>query len=88
MTLFFSKIEILGELYLTNKDNEALADFIQSNDLGLPLAYLASEGLCEVSAEGERYIEETWNNLLSAFAIKDDKFDSLDDVLLASKLRK
>ena len=58
MTDFSNKCNILGELYINYKDNSKLKDFLEFNDLGLPLAYLSSENLCELSADGERYIEE------------------------------
>ena len=45
MTDFTKVCEILGTLYVNYKDDEELQDFIEFNDLGLPLAFLASENL-------------------------------------------
>ena len=38
MTDFSNKVDILGAFYLTYRDNNELKDFIEFNDLGLPLA--------------------------------------------------
>ena len=81
MTTDFSKqIEILGQFYQNYRDDENLADFIEFNDLGLPLAYFASEGLCQVSDDGMKYIAETWELLLTSLEIKDEGFDSLNQI--------
>jgi hypothetical protein len=81
MTTDFSKqLSILGEFYQNYKDDVDLADFIDFNDLGLPLAYFASEGLCQVSDDGMRYIAETWDLFLVALEIKDEGFESLNQI--------
>ncbi len=38
-TTFENKCAILADLWLNYKDNEELEDFVEYNDLGLPLAY-------------------------------------------------
>lgn len=80
-TNFSKKTEILGEFYFTYKDDSELSDFIEFNDLGLPLAYLASEGLCTVSEEGTQYINETWNILMTALGIEDIGFDNIENMM-------
>ena len=83
MTGFSNKCAILGALYANYKHDPKLSDFIEFNDLGLPLAYLTSEGLCELSTDGERYIEETWELFLASMNLNDTGFDELDDVFNA-----
>lgn len=83
MTGFVKKCAILGDLYANYGHDPKLADFIEFNDLGLPLAYLTSEGLCELSTDGERYIEETWELFLASMSLNDTGFDELDDVFNA-----
>lgn len=81
MTTDFSKqVEILGEFYQNYKDDEALEDFIEFNDLGLPLAYLTSEGLCEATEDGKKYISETWSLFLASLSLKDEGFESLNQI--------
>ena len=83
MTDFTNICEILGSLYANYKDDEDLKDFIEFNDLGLPLAYFVSEGLAEVSDDGARYITETWQLFLASMDIQDTGWDSLDQIFAA-----
>jgi hypothetical protein len=81
MTDFSSVCDILGDLHSNYKDDKNFKDFIEFNDLGLPLAYLTSQNLCEVSDDGARYITETWDLFLAGLNIKDEGFETLDDLL-------
>ena len=83
MTDFTNMCEILGSLYANYKEDEDLKDFIEFNDLGLPLAYFVSEGLAEVSDDGARYITETWQLFLASMDIQDTGWDSLDQIFAA-----
>ena len=83
MTDFTNICEILGSLYANYKDDEDLKDFIEFNDLGLPLAYFVSEGLAEVSDDGARSITETWQLFLASMDIQDTGWDSLDQIFAA-----
>ena len=80
-TTFENKCAILADLWLNYKSNEELEDFIEYNDLGLPLAHLANQGLCSITNEGEGYIEETWLLFLDAFGVEDLGFQTLDEFL-------
>lgn len=81
MTDFTKVCEILGLLYANYKEDEEFKDFIDFNDLGLPLAYFASERLCEVSDDGARYIMETWLLFLKGLGLEDTGvWDNLEDV--------
>jgi len=82
MTDFTKVCEILGSLYSNYRDDEELDYFMDFNDLGLPLAYLSAENLCQVSDDGARYIMETWNLFLQSLNLEDTgNWDSLDDLL-------
>lgn len=87
MVTDFTKVcEILGLLYANYKEDEEFQDFIDFNDLGLPLAYFASERLCEVSDDGARYIMETWLLFLKGLGLEDTGgWDNLDDVFEAAE---
>jgi len=84
VTDFSDKVDILGELYANYRDDDNFKDFIEFNDLGLPLAYLSREGLCEVSDDGQRYILETWELFIKSLGLNDIGFNDLDEVLQAS----
>ena len=81
MTDFSSICDILGDLYSNYKEDKNFGDFIEFNDLGLPLAYLTSENLCEPSDDGIRYVTETWELFLAGLKVKDEGFEDLDQLL-------
>ncbi len=81
MTDFSSICDILGKLYSNYKEDKNFRDFIEFNDLGLPLAYLTSENLCEPSDDGIRYVTETWDLFLAGLKVKDEGFEDLDQLL-------
>ena len=80
MTDFTKMCDVLGSLYANYKEEEEFKDFIDFNDLGLPLAYFVSEGLCEVSDDGARYITETWQLFLASMDLQDIGWNSLDEM--------
>jgi hypothetical protein len=84
-TDFSKKIEILGQFYMRYRDEGEMSDFIEFNDIGLPLAYLTAEGLCEISDDGAKYIAETWDIFLSSLGLQDEGFHDLDQMLSKSK---
>jgi hypothetical protein len=76
---------ILAELYSDYKEDPGFVEFISFNDLGLPLAYLEKENLCNVTGDGEKYITETWQIFLASLNLDDQGFESLDEVLAAAE---
>ena len=84
MTSFSDILNILGQLYSNYKEDENFKDFIEYNDMGLPLAYLASEGLCDVTPDGGRYITETWSLFIDMLGVEDTGFENLDDLFEAA----
>jgi hypothetical protein len=81
MTDFSNVCDILGELYANYKDDKEFSDFIEFNDLGLPLAYMVRENLAVPSDDGARYIVETWDLFLKSLNVEDSGFTDLDSVL-------
>jgi hypothetical protein len=80
-TTFTNKCEILGELWMDYREDEEFTDFIEYNDLGLPLAYMISAGIVEtITPKGEEITEETFDLFLGAMNLKDTGFDTLNDV--------
>lgn len=83
MTSIETKCSILSDLWINYKGDEGFADFIEYNDIGLPLAYLLNAGL--VKPEGELphgFINETFDLLLAALDLEEDTgFDDLDQLL-------
>jgi hypothetical protein len=83
-TTFSNKTIILADLWLNYRDDEEFQDFIEYNDLGLPLAYAYANGiLTELTSMAESFIEEAWNLLLAGMELEDTGFETLDDLLEA-----
>jgi hypothetical protein len=80
VTDFENQASILAKLYMNYKDDVQFEDFVEYNDVGLPLAYLMSEGLSIPTDDGVRYIQETWELFLGGLDIEDTGFETLEDV--------
>lgn len=77
-----TKTEILAELWLNYRDDPEFTDFVEYNDLGLPLAYAILQGIVNTSVSAESFIEETFNLLLAALDISEDLgYNDLYDLL-------
>lgn len=84
-TPFGNRCSILGQLWVDYKNDEMFGDFVEYNDLGLPLAFAVAEGIVDINQEVDRYINETWLLLLSGLGLEDTGFNDLDDMLSAVK---
>jgi hypothetical protein len=81
MTTFENKCLILADLWLNYRDDEQFEDFIQYNDMGLPLAYALAEGIVKGTEMSTKFIDETFDLLLGGLAIEDNEWDNLEDML-------
>jgi hypothetical protein len=80
-TTLDNKLSILSELWLDYRDDEEFTDFIEYNDLGLPLAYAISTKIVEVTPSAEKFISETFDLLLAGLDVEDTGFEDLAEVL-------
>jgi hypothetical protein len=67
---------------MEHREDEDFEDFVEYNDLGLPLAYFISEGVALPAPLAETYIGETFELLLAALDIEDTGFENLDEVFV------
>lgn len=68
-----TKCSILADLWDNYRHQEDLLDFVQYNDIGLPLAYMLREGLVqEITQMGIVYVNETFDLLLAALELKEE----------------
>lgn len=63
------------------RNDEEFQDFIEYNDLGLPLAYAVASDLVEPNPLAEQYITETFDLLITSLGLTDTGFDSLNEIL-------
>lgn len=83
---FFTKCAILADVLINHSSDESLAEFIDYNDIGLPLAQrinLAEEisDLDEEDQDNLDYIDETWEQLCETLGVdKDGDYTSLTEM--------
>ncbi len=81
-TNFETKCAILSDLWLNYKDEAELRDFVEYNDLGLPLAYVIHTNLVTVNESGIPYIDETFNLLCEGVGVDlDGEYESLNELM-------
>lgn len=81
-TPFEIKCEILGELWMDYRESEEFKDFIEFNDLGLPLAYATAQGMIDPQTIGKQMIEDSFKILLAGLEYEDDLgWETLTDLL-------
>jgi hypothetical protein len=81
MTPFDTICNILADLWMNYKYDDEFEDFIEYNDLGLPLAYLINEEIAKPNDLGAKYVEETWLLFLASLDVEDTGFTSLSEIL-------
>lgn len=82
-TPYSKKCEILSTFWLNYRDQEGFEDFIEYNDLALPLAFAINENIVESTQVAEVYVLEGWELLCGALGL-DAKlnYESIDDMFL------
>lgn len=81
ITHYSSKCEILADLWLSYRNDEEFQDFIEYNDLGMPLAYAIANNIVKSTEMAQSFIEETFDLFLASLEIEDVGFENLNDVL-------
>jgi hypothetical protein len=82
-TPFSNKCEILGELWMKYRSEEKFEDFLEYNDLGLPIAYAIANEIVKSTEMAKSFIEETFDLLLVALGLEDEAWENLDEMLSA-----
>jgi len=80
-TTFDNKASILADLWLNYKQDDEFADFIEYNDIGLPLAYAIANDIVKTTPVATRFIEESFDLLLAGLGFEDLTFEDLDELL-------
>jgi hypothetical protein len=78
---FQNKVTILSELWMNYRDDDELQDFIEYNDLGLPLAYFLMNEIVLPTEQAEIYINETYDLFVASLTVEDREWESLDEML-------
>jgi hypothetical protein len=80
-TTFDNKANILADLWVSYRNDVNFSDFIEYNDLGLPLAYAYANGIVELEDKAKEFIEEAFQLLLAGLNQEDTGFDTLEQLL-------
>ena len=80
-TTFDNKALILGQLWVNFKMEDEWVDFVEYNDLGLPLAFAFAEGVINHTPSLEQYINETWGLLLEGMELDDIGFEQFQELI-------
>lgn len=79
-TTFSNKCAILADLWMNYRLDEGMEDFIEYNDMGLPLAYFIHTDIVTPKDQAVLFVNETYNLLLAALDIEDQGFESLNQM--------
>lgn len=80
-----NKCDILGELWMKYRKEVDFQGFVNYNDIGLPLAFMVSEGIVEDPKEiAQSFIFEAYDMLVQALKIEDKEYKSLDEMFAAA----
>ena len=60
-----NKALILSDLWMNFRDDEQFEDFVEYNDLGLPLAYAVANGIVPMTDKAKSFIDEAFDLLLA-----------------------
>lgn len=82
MTQFADKCGILGQLWQEYRDDDNFTEFIEYNDLGLPLAFFIAEGLVHETPLAEQYVNETFDLFIAAIDLTEEEIGELDTLNL------
>lgn len=80
-TTYSDKLAILADLWLNYRDDELFEDFVEYNDLGLPLAYVLANDIVQTTDLAEKFVNETFDLLIAGLGIEDTGFENLDQIL-------
>ena len=84
-TTYENKTLILADLWMNYRGEEEFEDFLEYNDLGLPLAYAIANSIVSNTDISSNFINETFDLLLAGLGISEDEgYESLDDVLAST----
>jgi len=77
------KAQVLAEIWIDYRDDEAFEDFIEYNDIGLSLSYFVTEGLVtQTSNLGDNYIKESFDLFTSLISIEEEELEQLPHINL------
>lgn len=81
-TDFDSKVQILADVWIEYRNEDAFQELLSFADLGFPLAYAINNNIIRVEPEDEAtwLIEQTFTLLLQLLNVEDTGYKSITDL--------
>jgi hypothetical protein len=76
-----NKASILADVWLNYRSDDEFVDFVEYNDLGLPLAYAIANKIVAPSPKSISFINESFSLLLAGLGVEDTGFETLEEIL-------
>jgi hypothetical protein len=76
-----NKCEILSDLWVDYRTEDTFQDFIEYNDIALPLSFTIANDIVKITPKAEMFVTESFELLLAALGIEDEGFESLEELL-------
>ena len=80
-TTLENKCIILADLWMNYRMDEEFRDFVEYNDIGLPISYALANSIVLPTKMSNDFINETFNLFLAGLGIEDEGFENLEDIL-------
>ena len=77
---FANKAGILGQFWIEFRDDDDMKNFMEFNDVGLPLSYFIAEGLVKETPRAKTFIEETFDLLLKALEVEEEELEGVTNM--------
>ena len=77
---FSDKCGILGQFWFEFREDDKLKDFIEYNDIGLPLAWFIASGVVQPLPMAEDYVNESFNLFLAALNLTEEEVEPFDNL--------
>lgn len=77
---FANKAGILGQFWIEFRDDDDMKNFMEFNDVGLPLSYFIAEGLVKETPMAETFIQETFDLLLKALEVEEEELEGVTNM--------
>jgi hypothetical protein len=82
------KAGVLGQLWIDFREDEDFSEFMNYNDMGLPMSYMLASGLIkELTPLGEQYINESFDMFINLIEVTENEItDVLPEIDLGAIL--
>ena len=76
-----NKITILSSVWMNCRDEDEYGDFIDYNDIALPLAFCVESSIIERSERADVFFDEAFSLLLELLGLEDTGYLNFDEML-------